>query len=112
MFSRAKEAMAGPGGDVNKLGVGATIAASVLAGAASVYGNTPIDVIKTRMQGLQADKYKSTWDCAVQTWRAEGPTAFYKGATARLARVCLDVTIIMVLYEQINKQLDRVWPTD
>ena len=41
-----------------------------------------------------------------------GPTAFYKGATARLARVCLDVTVVMVLYEQVNKMLDSVWKTD
>ncbi|KFP66064.1 hypothetical protein N322_08097, partial [Cariama cristata] len=37
-----------------------------LAGAASVFGNTPLDVVKTRMQGLEAHKYKSTWDCAYQ----------------------------------------------
>jgi solute carrier family 25 citrate transporter 1 len=84
----------------------------VLAGAASVYGNTPIDVIKTRMQGLQAGRYKSTIDCAVQIMKNEGPRAFYKGATARLARVCLDVTVIMVLYEQINNALDSVWKTE
>ncbi len=61
------------------------------------------------MQGLQAGKYKNIVDCVVQIWRQEGFRAFYKGATARLARVCLDVTVIMVLYEQINKWLDMVW---
>ena len=35
-----------------------------IAGAASVLGNTPLDVIKTRMQSLDAAKYKNTWDCA------------------------------------------------
>lgn len=43
-----------------------------VAGAASVFGNTPIDVVKTRMQGLEASKYKGTWDCAVQIWKHEG----------------------------------------
>lgn len=47
----------------------------VVAGAASVFGNTPLDVIKTRMQGLEASKYKNTFDCFVQTWKNEGPTA-------------------------------------
>ena len=103
VFLRAKEAMAGPGGDVGKLGVGHTAVASVLAGTASVYGNTPVDVVKTRMQGLQAAQYRSSVDCALQILRNEGPRAFYKGATARLARVCLDVTVVMVLYEQLNK---------
>ncbi|XP_009279258.1 PREDICTED: tricarboxylate transport protein, mitochondrial [Aptenodytes forsteri] len=46
-----------------------------LAGAASVFGNTPLDVVKTRMQGLEAHKYKSTWDCAYQIMKYEGPLA-------------------------------------
>lgn len=71
-----------------------------------------MDVIKTRMQGLQAHKYAGVVDCAMQIMKNEGPTAFYKGATARLARVCLDVTVVMVLYEQINKALDAVWKTE
>ena len=45
------------------------------AGAASVFGNTPIDVVKTRMQGLEASKYKSTMDCFVKIWKHEGPAA-------------------------------------
>uniref|UniRef100_A0A915D4G9 Citrate transport protein n=1 Tax=Ditylenchus dipsaci TaxID=166011 RepID=A0A915D4G9_9BILA len=61
------------GGDntvqINKLLVGLM---GGVAGAASVYGNTPIDVVKTRMQGLEASKYKNTIDCAVQIWKKEG----------------------------------------
>jgi solute carrier family 25 citrate transporter 1 len=91
VFSRSKEAMASRWfeGDTAKLHMGHTIFASVLAGTASVYGNTPIDVVKTRMQGLDATRYKGTLDCAAQIMRNEGPRAFYKGATARLVRVCL-----------------------
>lgn len=68
-----------------------------------------MDVIKTRMQGLQAYKYKNTLDCAKQIYQNEGFRGFYKGATARLTRVCLDVTVVMILYEEINKALDHVW---
>lgn len=46
------------------------------AGAASVFGNTPLDVIKTRMQSLEASKYKNTLDCAIQIMRHEGPLAY------------------------------------
>lgn len=69
-----------------------------IAGAASVFGNTPVDVVKTRMQvscneihkwtvfltlilnwlifkGLEASKYKNTMDCAVQIMKNEGPKA-------------------------------------
>ncbi|XP_063299900.1 tricarboxylate transport protein, mitochondrial-like [Pelobates fuscus] len=81
------------------------------AGAASVFGNTPLDVIKTRMQGLESHKYKSTLDCANQILRNEGPLAFYKGTVPRLGRVCLDVAIVFVIYEEVVKVLNRVWKT-
>jgi solute carrier family 25 citrate transporter 1 len=72
----------------------------VIAGAASVFGNTPLDVVKTRMQvglrrwkggdgssgqglaaelwllqGLEAHKYRNTWDCGLQILKNEGPKA-------------------------------------
>lgn len=46
-----------------------------VAGAVSVFGNTPLDVVKTRMQGLEASKYKNSVDCMVKIWKNEGPTA-------------------------------------
>uniref|UniRef100_A0A8C6ZJ45 Citrate transport protein n=1 Tax=Nothoprocta perdicaria TaxID=30464 RepID=A0A8C6ZJ45_NOTPE len=83
-----------------------------LAGAASVFGNTPLDVVKTRMQGLEAHKYKSTWDCAYQIMKHEGPLAFYKGTVPRLGRVCLDVAIVFVIYDEVVKFLNKVWKTE
>ncbi|XP_055743227.1 tricarboxylate transport protein B, mitochondrial-like [Salvelinus fontinalis] len=83
-----------------------------IAGAASVFGNTPLDVIKTRMQGLEAHKYKSTLDCAVKIMRHEGVRAFYKGTVPRLGRVCLDVAIVFIIYEEVVKVLNTVWKTE
>ncbi|XP_012778931.1 tricarboxylate transport protein B, mitochondrial isoform X2 [Maylandia zebra] len=83
-----------------------------IAGAASVFGNTPLDVIKTRMQGLEAHKYKSTVDCAVKILKHEGPLAFYKGTVPRLGRVCMDVAIVFIIYEEVVKLLNLVWKTD
>lgn len=80
------------------------------AGAASVFGNTPIDVVKTRMQGLEASKYKSSFDCAVQVWKNEGPKAFYKGTVPRLGRVCLDVAITFMIYDSFMDLFNKVWP--
>ncbi|KAM7361638.1 putative tricarboxylate transport protein, mitochondrial isoform 1-T5 [Cochliomyia hominivorax] len=70
-----------------------------IAGAASVFGNTPLDVVKTRMQGLEASKFRNTTDCALQILRNEGIIAFYKGTLPRLSRVCLDVGITFMIYD-------------
>ncbi|XP_033747416.1 putative tricarboxylate transport protein, mitochondrial [Pecten maximus] len=83
-----------------------------IAGAASVFGNTPVDVIKTRMQGLDAHKYKNTWDCAVKIYKHEGPKAFYKGTIPRLSRVCLDVAITFMIYDSFMEMFNKIWKTD
>lgn len=80
------------------------------AGALSVFGNTPIDVVKTRMQGLEASKYKNSIDCMKQIWINEGPMAFYKGTVPRLSRVCLDVAITFMIYDSFKEIFDRLWP--
>lgn len=99
------------GGDpdqkVPKAAVGAF---GALAGACSVFGNTPIDVVKTRMQGLEAHLYKNTVDCFLQIWKNEGPAAFYKGTIPRLSRVCLDVAITFMIYDSIMEIFHKVWP--
>ncbi|KAK2837855.1 hypothetical protein Q5P01_015067 [Channa striata] len=98
-----------PNKAINPLVTGAF---GAIAGAASVFGNTPLDVIKTRMQGLEAHKYKSTLDCGVKILRNEGLRAFYKGTVPRLGRVCLDVAIVFIIYEEVVKVLNAAWKTE
>lgn len=80
-----------------------------VAGAVSVFGNTPIDVVKTRMQGLEASKYKNTLDCFIKIWKYEGPRAFYKGTVPRLSRVCLDVAITFMIYDSFMELFNKFW---
>jgi solute carrier family 25 citrate transporter 1 len=80
-----------------------------MAGAASVFGNTPVDVVKTRMQGLESTKYKNTLDCAVKIMQNEGPKAFYKGTVPRLSRVCADVAITFMIYDKFIEVFNKVW---
>ena len=80
-----------------------------IAGGASVLGNNPLDVIKTRMQGLEAVKYKSTVDCAVKIWKHEGAFAFYKGTVPRLTRVCIDVAITFMIYDSFMELFNKLW---
>lgn len=91
---------------VNKIVTGAF---GAVAGAASVFGNTPIDVVKTRMQGLEASRYKGTLDCFIKIAKQEGLPAFYKGTVPRLGRVCLDVAITFMIYDSFMELFNKVW---
>lgn len=97
--------------DPNDLPWYKTMLCGGVAGAVSVFGNTPIDVVKTRMQGLEASKYKSSFDCAQQILKREGFRGFYKGTTARLGRVVADVALVFTIYEKVVRMLDGVWDT-
>lgn len=63
-----------------------------------------------KFKGLEAAKYKSSLDCAIQVWRKEGPSAFYKGTVPRLGRVCLDVAITFMIYDSFMDLFNKVWP--
>jgi solute carrier family 25 citrate transporter 1 len=86
-----------------------SLLAGAIAGAASVAGNNPLDVVKSKMQGLESKRYKNSWDCAVQVFKQDGFLGFYKGCTPRLGRVVADVAIVMTLYDQIVRFLDKLF---
>lgn len=50
----------------------------------SYYMVIAFDVVKTRMQGMKASRYKGTADCVTQMMRHEGIGAFYAGVLPRL----------------------------
>ena len=81
-----------------------------IAGALSVIGNTPLDVVKTRMQGLESKKYKNTLHCVKTIFVNEGPLAFYKGTLPRMSRVILDVGITFMIYDEIKALINKAWP--
>lgn len=81
-----------------------------IAGAVSVYATMPMDVVKTKMQGLEASKYKGSLDCLSTILRNDGVLALWKGTTPRLSRVMFSGGIIFACYEQVLKYLSVVWP--
>jgi len=89
-----------------------TAASGAFAGGVSVLLFQGIDVIKSRMQGINAAQYSSALDCLKQTVQNEGVMALYKGVGPRLARVCCEVAITMTLYGEVVKLLNRYWITD
>lgn len=86
--------------------------AGAFAGAVSVLLFQGIDVVKSRMQGLNAAQYSSSLDCAMQIMKQEGIGGFYKGVGPRLTRVTLEVAITMSMYSEIVAFLDSVWKTE
>lgn len=88
----------------------AMMIAGGMAGAASVYANTPVDVVKTIMQGEKSKDFNGPMDCARQIWKNEGIRGFYKGTVPRLSRVVIDVALTFALYEHITRTINYFWP--
>ena len=70
-----------------------------------------IDVIKSRMQGIEGSKYTSSLHCLTDLIKNEGVLALYKGVGPRLSRVCCEVAITMSLYGEVVKLLNKYWIT-
>lgn len=63
--------------------------------------------MKTRMQGLQAHKYKSTLDCFRKMLLHEGVGSFYSGVVPRLGRVIPGQGVIFMSYDSITMAVSR-----
>ena len=106
------------------------------AGGASVLGNTPVDVLKTRMQSGKyrnkiypserfwsiffSDKevigriltmdIRSSLECIKYIARTDGVRGFYKGCLPRLNRVCIEVGLAFCIFDTVQKMFGKVWP--
>jgi solute carrier family 25 citrate transporter 1 len=87
-----------------------TTVAGAIAGATSVYLTMPLDVVKTRMQGLDRGKYQHSMHCAQTVLQEGGLPAFWRGTVPRLGRVSCSASLTFFFYEQTTKLLQRVVP--
>jgi len=87
-----------------------SLAIGGIAGFVSVYATMPFDVVKTRMQGLEASQYKSSLDCGVKVVKNEGVLALWKGTTPRLARVMCSSGLIFTFFEHTMRVLNYYFP--
>ncbi|CAJ0915706.1 17546_t:CDS:2 [Entrophospora sp. SA101] len=72
-----------------------TFLMGAIAGIITVYSTMPLDVVKTRMQGLDATSlYQNSFHCAWKVLKEEGVFAFWKGVTPRLGRLLVTPTYI------------------
>ncbi|KAI8908624.1 hypothetical protein PhCBS80983_g04313 [Powellomyces hirtus] len=79
-----------------------------VAGIVTVYSTMPLDVLKTRMQGLDAKtQYRNSAHCLYRIVTEEGVRALWKGATPRLGRLIFSGGIVFTVYEQVVAVLAR-----
>ncbi|WFD35549.1 hypothetical protein MCUN1_002405 [Malassezia cuniculi] len=85
-----------------------TFGIGAIAGIVTVYATMPLDVVKTRMQSLNARaEYRNTFDCLGKVVRREGVFALWRGATPRLARLVLSGGIVFTVYEKCMYVLEK-----
>ncbi|KAF9442819.1 mitochondrial tricarboxylate transporter [Macrolepiota fuliginosa MF-IS2] len=83
-----------------------TFGIGAIAGLVTVYTTMPLDVIKTRMQSLEARaQYRNSFHCAYRIFTEEGIFRFWTGTTPRLARLVMSGGIVFTIYEKIIKLL-------
>jgi hypothetical protein len=78
------------------------------AGFCSVMANNPIDVVKTNMQGLDAERYGNFANCFSTILREEGFGGLYKGVVPRLARVILDVALTFTIFGSLKRTIAKM----
>lgn len=87
---------------------------SICAGVASAAACNPIDVIKSRMMNQHYSSstgsalYTSSWDCLVQTCRAEGSRALWKGLVPNCMRLGPWNIIFFLTLERLKALDDTV----
>lgn len=87
-----------------------SLAIGGVAGILSVYATMPFDVVKTRMQGLDAAQYKNSFQCGYVVARDEGILALWRGTVPRLSRVMFSSGLIFTFFEQTMRILNQVSP--
>ena len=70
--------------------------------------NNPVDVVKTKMQGIDAHKYNGFADCFGQIYRNQGIKGFYMGIGPRLVRVVLDVSLTFAIFHQLKRTVTNL----
>ncbi|WOO76830.1 putative mitochondrial carrier [Vanrija pseudolonga] len=89
----------------------ATFGIGSTAGVITVYTTMPFDVIKTRMQSLEAKKeYRNALHCAYRIATEEGILKFWKGTVPRLGRLVMSGGIVFSVYEKVYPLAASVVP--
>ena len=89
------------------------LAAGFVGGVVGTTSNTPLDVVKSRIQstarvqGVKA-KYGWAWPSLIIVAREEGLRALYKGYVAKILRFGPGGGVLLVVYSAVTDMLARV----
>jgi len=100
VYDQAKEGLLKTGYFEN--GIKTHFTASLISGFVSTAVSIPIDMAKTRIQTMEAGKYKNSLDCIVKTAQAEGVLSLWKGFTPYFLRLGPHTIITFMVLEQLN----------
>merc|ERR1711879_311605 len=83
------------------------------AGVISVSCNMPVDVVKTRMQGLEQNRYKNFFHCAQVIYKDDGIRGYYKGIVPRIGRVVIELMVCFTVFDYLRPKAaaitDSAW---
>lgn len=82
-----------------------TAAYACLAGMVSVTANMPVDVIKTRMQGLEAARYSGFLDCGRCIYKDDGWRGYYRGLFPRMTRVVIELVVCFTVFDWLKPKV-------
>jgi solute carrier family 25 citrate transporter 1 len=81
-----------------RLGALSTFGIGAIAGGITVFATQPLDVVKTRMQSLEAKSaYRNSFVCGVSVFKHEGWRTLWSGALPRLARLTVSGGIVFTM---------------
>ncbi|KDN38388.1 mitochondrial carrier [Tilletiaria anomala UBC 951] len=87
-----------------------TMMIGLISGALGPFTNAPIDTIKTRIQKASKVEGETALSRVVKVagdmFRQEGPAAFWKGITPRVARVAPGQSVVFLVYEKIRDAIE------
>lgn len=81
------------------------VASAISSATVACIVTSPVDVVKTRIMNMQRThgvQYSGPLDVMVQTFRTEGPLAFYKGLSATFLRLWPHTIILWMGQERIS----------
>lgn len=100
-FGKYKSILLGDSG--RQLRAEEALLGGMMAGCFSTLCNNPLDLVKSKMQGLNAAEYKNMADCFVKVVKGDGVLALWSGTIPRLARVVPGQGVIFASYETISQ---------